>query len=242
MCCPSAEFEKERPVTAKTIECFWGTSGAVCCVFVFLVAPIAVIVLVEMRKISPWWLFLGCGPLVLLLCLCVGCFVCALIGMIVFENCVPRPAKKNKPITEAATDRDDHNGQFQVRASKEEQANQSNHSQPLAMCCPSEEFENQHPVTARTIKYFRIGLITSGSILVFVAAPIAVTALVALGKISPWWLFLGCGPLVLLACVCCCTVGLVVLFGSIWELDEKNKQRSKTMSLENKAITQINPV
>ncbi|KAI1716101.1 hypothetical protein Ddc_10518 [Ditylenchus destructor] len=101
MCCLSEEFEKERPVTAQTIECFWVTLGTCCCLLVFLVAPIAVIVLVKDRKISPWWLFLGLGPLALLLCLCVCCLVCAWVGMIVFENCVPRPAKKNKAITQA---------------------------------------------------------------------------------------------------------------------------------------------
>ncbi|KAI1716104.1 hypothetical protein Ddc_10521 [Ditylenchus destructor] len=101
MSCPSEEFEKERPITAQIIECFCVTLGTCCGVLVYLVSPIAVIVLVRSRKISAWWLFLGLGPLALLLCLCVCLLVYAWVGIIVIENCVPRPAKKNKAITQA---------------------------------------------------------------------------------------------------------------------------------------------
>ncbi|KAI1716106.1 hypothetical protein Ddc_10523 [Ditylenchus destructor] len=71
-----------------------------CGSLVFVAAPIATIILVSLGIISPWWLFLGCGPLALALCACC-CLVCVWVGIIVFENCVPRPAKKNKAITQA---------------------------------------------------------------------------------------------------------------------------------------------
>ncbi|KAI1707233.1 AAR2 protein domain-containing protein [Ditylenchus destructor] len=92
----------ERPVTTATIDCL--SDSVEPCLkllscLIFVLAPIVVTILVLDRKISPWWLFLGCGPLALLLCLGVS----AWIGMIVLENCVPRPAKKNKRITQAAT-------------------------------------------------------------------------------------------------------------------------------------------
>ncbi|KAI1707234.1 hypothetical protein DdX_12613 [Ditylenchus destructor] len=84
MCCPSDEFENENLVTAQTIECFVRTLGTCCAILVFFAAPIVTIILVFVRKISPWWLFLGWGPLVLMLCLNC-CLVCA---RIIFENYV----------------------------------------------------------------------------------------------------------------------------------------------------------
>ncbi|KAI1707205.1 hypothetical protein DdX_12583 [Ditylenchus destructor] len=73
MCFPSKEFKKEHPVTAKTIKCFKKTSSAACYLLVFVVTPVTVIVLVCLGKISPWWLFLGCGPVALLAC--AGCYI-----------------------------------------------------------------------------------------------------------------------------------------------------------------------
>ncbi|KAI1722331.1 hypothetical protein DdX_04644 [Ditylenchus destructor] len=70
----SAPLHRKCPALAKSIECLCAICTAGCCLFVFLVAPITVITLVSIRIISPWWLFLGCGPLALLLC-ASACFL-----------------------------------------------------------------------------------------------------------------------------------------------------------------------
>ncbi|KAI1710329.1 hypothetical protein Ddc_13489 [Ditylenchus destructor] len=76
---PSKDFEKDHPVAAQTIQRFQIRLGISCAILVVLVAPIVTIILVIVRIISPWWLFLGCGQLAL--ALCAGCcFVCAKIA------------------------------------------------------------------------------------------------------------------------------------------------------------------
>ncbi|KAI1707230.1 hypothetical protein DdX_12609 [Ditylenchus destructor] len=112
----------------------------------------------------------------------------------------------------------------------------------LAMCCPSEEFEKEHPVAAQTIKCFWIGLGTSGSILVYLAAPIVTIILVFVRKISPWWLFLGCGPFALMSCASCCVLGYVVCGCFLMEFDKQNSdyyyERSRAEGIKNKPIPQ----
>ncbi|KAI1731090.1 hypothetical protein Ddc_03818 [Ditylenchus destructor] len=71
----SAPLHRKCPAMAMSIECLCVICTVGCCLFIFLVAPITVITLVCIGIISPWWLFLGCGPLALLLC----AFACFLI-------------------------------------------------------------------------------------------------------------------------------------------------------------------
>ncbi|KAI1716095.1 hypothetical protein Ddc_10512 [Ditylenchus destructor] len=137
MCCSSDEFVKDHPVAAQTIECLVG------------------------MIISPWWLFLGCGPLALMLCLSC-CGVCA---MIVSENYI----------------------------------------------------KYERPVTAHAIDRFWIRIAASFCVLVFFVAPIVVIVLVEERKISPWWLFLGCGPLALMLCLSCCAVCAKIAFDHLFE-------------------------
>ncbi|KAI1716105.1 hypothetical protein Ddc_10522 [Ditylenchus destructor] len=102
MCCWCEEFEEDHPVAAHAIESFWIGLGISCGVLVLLVAPIVTIILVIVRIISPWWLFLGCGPLALMLCLSGCCFVCEKFVKMIIENSNSGTAKKNKPINQAA--------------------------------------------------------------------------------------------------------------------------------------------
>ncbi|KAI1716102.1 hypothetical protein Ddc_10519 [Ditylenchus destructor] len=212
----SEEFEKDHPVTAQTIKCFAIGLGASCNVLVFLVAPIVTIILVVVRIISPWWLFLGCGPLALGLCLscCAGCTYCIVdcyvryVHYVCLQERMKAKRLKNEAITQAAPCQSIkiNSAGLNIRSGSS--------AELLAMCCPSVEFEEEHPVAVQTIECFVIGLGISCVILVFLVAPIVTIILAVLRIISPWWLFLGCGPLALMLCLslCCYVCAKIAMF------------------------------
>ncbi|KAI1716096.1 hypothetical protein Ddc_10513 [Ditylenchus destructor] len=268
----SEEFEKDNPVTAQTIKCFAIGLGASCNVLVFFVAPIVTIILVVVRKISPWWLFLGCGPLALGLCLsccavCVYCIVDCYVRYayyVCWQERMKAKRLKNEAINQAAPLADTNLKKAGIDSSDRFYAllkslgdNQkellsefqfsfvvfligqviwhSSHTMPtndleiwLQTSIMPADFERDRPVTAATIDC----LFKSCTYLAFFVLPLVIVILVCMRILSPWWLFLGFGPYIVLISVFVCVVIYKIILENCVPRPAK----------KNKAITQATPV